>query len=186
MELLAQLQSMIAADNQRMQVLRLVKELDLPDCWVAAGFVRSCVWDYLHQRSPSPLPYDIDVIWHDPLQATRERDILLESMLKARDDALGWSVKNQARMHERNADFPYASACDAMRHWPETATAVGVRLNDQATIEVNAPFGLNDLFKLIVQPTERFLAGKQAVYADRIRSKNWQVTWPKLSIKMPY
>ncbi len=71
MALLEQLQAMIAADNERMHVLRLVRELDLPDCWVAAGFVRCCVWDHLHQRSPSPLSHDIDVIWYDPSKATQ-------------------------------------------------------------------------------------------------------------------
>lgn len=185
MELLAKLQSLIGADSQRMHVHRLVRELDLPDCWVAAGFVRSCVWDYLHQRSPSPLPHDIDVIWYDPLKATQECDVMLETMLKARDCTLDWSVKNQARMHVRNADLPYLTASDAMRYWPETATAVGVRLNGQGDIEVSAPFGLKDLFVLIVRPTARFLVGKQAVYVDRIQSKNWQVTWPELSIKIP-
>jgi len=186
MDLLARLQSMIAADTQRMHVLRLVRELHLPDCWVAAGFVRSCVWDYLHQRSSSPLSNDIDVIWFDPLNATQERDVVLEKMLQTQDSTLGWSVKNQARMHERNADLPYATASDAMRYWPETATAVGIRLDGRANIEVSAPLGLNDLFELIVRPTDRFLAGKQAMYVDRIHSKNWQVIWPKLSIETPY
>jgi len=184
-ELLVQLQAIIAADRRRMHVLELVQELELPDCWVGAGFVRSAVWDHLHQRDPSPLPGDIDVIWHDPGNATQEHDARLESRLRARDATLGWSVKNQARMHERNADRPYLNACHAMRHWPETATAVGVRLIGQASIEVAAPFGLQDLFDLIVRPTERFLAGKQDVYADRIDGKNWQLAWPRLRIQFP-
>lgn len=184
-ELLARLQDIIAADRQRMHVLALVQELDLPDCWVAAGFVRSAVWDYLHQRDLSPLPGDIDVIWHDPGNATQEHDAMLESRLRARDATLGWSVKNQARMHQRNTDMPYLNACDAMRHWPETATAVGVRLSGQGSIEVAAPFGLHDLFDLIVRPTARFLAGKQALYLDRIHGKNWQAAWPMLRIALP-
>jgi hypothetical protein len=183
MQLFSQLQSIIASDRQRMYVLRLVRELKLSDCWVAAGFVRSCVWDYMHQRSPSPLPHDIDVIWHDPLQAMPACDAMLESRLRAQDSTLGWSVKNQARMHERNVDRPYMSASDAMRYWPETATAVGVRINDQADIEINAPFGLDDLFALIVRPTERFVAEKHSIYADRVHGKGWQTTWPRLKIK---
>lgn len=184
MDLFRQLQSMVSSDSQRMYVLRLVKDLQLRDCWVAAGFVRSCVWDSLHQRSPSPLPQDIDVIWHDPRQATPERDAMLESMLRERDCTLGWSVKNQARMHPRNADRPYLSASDAMRHWPETATAVGMRLSDQAEVEINAPFGLDDLFQLIVRPTERFLAEKHSTYINRVHNKNWQGIWPKLTIQV--
>ncbi len=181
--LFAQLRSLIASDRRRMRVLDIVKELALPDCWVAAGFVRSCVWDHMHRRTSSPLPRDIDVIWYDPTQSMPERDAMLESRLCARDSTLGWSVKNQARMHERNADDPYLSASDAMRYWPETATAVGVRLDHHGQIEVAAPFGLDDLFALTVRPTQRFVAEKHAVYVDRVRSKNWQATWPNLRIE---
>jgi hypothetical protein len=185
MELITELQALIASDRARMRILCFVRDLGLPDCWVAAGFVRNCVWDSLHQHSTSPLPQDIDVIWYDPGQSTTARDLFLETVLRGRDSTLAWSVKNQARMHERNADRPYRSATDAMRYWPETATAVGVRLGPQGVIEVAAPFGLDDLFELIVRPTERFVSEKHPVYLDRIRSKNWQATWPRLTIEMP-
>jgi hypothetical protein len=183
MERLTELQALIAADPRRMRVLRFVKDLGLPDCWVAAGFVRGCVWDYVHQHSTSTLPQDIDVIWYDPEHPTSERDAVLAMALHDRDNSLKWSVKNQARMHQRNADRPYRSATDAMRYWPETATAVGVRLGHQDEIEVAAPFGLRDLFDLIVRPTHRFKAEKHSIFLDRIGSKSWQTIWPDLKIE---
>jgi hypothetical protein len=183
MELLAELQALIATDNERMRILHLVRELALPDCWVAAGFVRSRVWDHLHGRSRSPLPQDIDVIWFDAGQAAAARDTSLEQILRSRENALDWSVKNQARMHERNADRPYRSAGHAMAFWPETATAVGVRLDRNGVIEVAAPFGLEDLFGLVVRPTPRFQTVKHGVYLDRVRAKQWQATWPRLRIQ---
>lgn len=180
---LAKLQALLASDPERMRVLHIVRELALPDCWVAAGFVRNCVWDALHERSRSPLPADIDVIWYDQNEDSPAHDTALEMALRRRDDSLAWSVKNQARMHVRNADHPYRSATDAMRYWPETATAVGIRLDPHGVIEVAAPFGLDDLFNLMVRPTERFIAEKHPVYVERVRSKNWQATWPKLRIE---
>ncbi len=45
----AQLQALLANDPVRLEILRAVRELELPDCWLAAGFVRSLVWDHLHQ-----------------------------------------------------------------------------------------------------------------------------------------
>lgn len=177
-----QLQALIANDPTRMQILRQVHGLGLPDCWVAAGFVRSVVWDHLHHRSPSPLPEDIDVVWYGPDQATPAVDRQLEAALRALDNGLNWSVKNQARMHLRNHDRPYTCTADAMTHWPETATAVGVRLGPTGNIEIAAPFGLEDLFALVVRPTPRFIAGKYTMFQARHCAKGWIERWPDLII----
>lgn len=182
MNLAAKLLTLIASDPQRLRILQQVRALDLPDCWVAAGFVRSAVWDHLHQHSYSPLPPDIDVIWFDRSQASPARDAELETILRQRDESLQWSVKNQARMHLRNGDAPYTSATEAMQHWPETATAVAVRLDEYDRVEVAAPLGLEDLFDLLVRPAGRFRDEKQPIYQQRLRSKNWLATWPKLKV----
>jgi hypothetical protein len=180
---LAALRTLIASDARRMQVLACVRALGLPDCWVAAGFVRNCVWDHLHGRAASPLAGDIDVIWFDAAARDPARDAGLEALLRRRDGMLAWSVKNQARMHGRNGDAPYGSATDAMRYWPETATAVGVRLDARDGIEVAAPYGLDDLFGLVVRPTPRFVVDMHAMYLERIRSKQWALAWPGLHIQ---
>jgi hypothetical protein len=175
------LRTIIAADPVRMRVLTIVRDLALPDCWVAAGFVRSAVWDFLHKRECSPLTQDVDVLWYDPVQPCEARDRALEAALRALDGEFDWSVKNQARMHSRNADAPYGSSTDAMKYWAETATAVGVRLDTQGRIELAAPLGLDDLFALVVRPGPRFLAEKHPIYLQRVRAKQWHITWPELS-----
>lgn len=177
----AALQALVAAHPARMHILCLVRELALPDCWIAAGFVRNCVWDHLHGFADAPLPQDVDVIWFDPARASREGDAALEAALHARDGTVAWSVKNQARMHGRNGDQPYASATDAMRYWPETATCAGVRLDAAGRIEVAAPHGLDDLFGLVLRPTARFGGEKHPVYLERVRAKGWRARWPRLS-----
>ncbi|QNG99950.1 nucleotidyltransferase family protein [Pseudomonas sediminis] len=182
MNLVARLQTLITNDPRRLRILQQVRGLDLPDCWVAAGFVRSAVWHHLHQRTPSPLPEDIDVIWFDRCQPSSARDAELETILRQQEESLQWSVKNQARMHLRNDDAPYASATEAMRYWPETATAVAVRLDEQGRLEVAAPLGLEDLFDLVVRPAGRFKGEKQPIYQQRLRDKNWLATWPKLKV----
>jgi hypothetical protein len=181
MSRLAELRTIIYSDRARMRVLDQVRALGLPDCWVAAGFVRNCVWDHLHGYTQSPLPQDIDVIWYDPADVTPARDADLEAALHSVDSTCVWSVKNQARMHGRNGDRPYHSAHDAMRHWPETATAVGVRLDRHGGVEVAAPYGLGDLFGLIIRPGARFLGDKHPIYLERMHAKQWQVIWPGLA-----
>jgi len=179
----AALRSLIGGDAARMRVLAQVRELGLPDCWVAAGFVRNGVWDHLHGYASSPLPQDIDVIWFDPADATRARDVALEATLRGVDSTCTWSVKNQSRMHLRNGDRPYQSALDAMRYWPETATAVAVRLDQRGNVEVAAAYGLDDLFALVIRPGDCFLNEKHSIYLERIRTKRWQATWPRLTLE---
>ena len=174
---------LIRADAERMRLLALVRALDLPDCWIGAGFVRNAVWDHLHGRAPRVPDGDIDIIWFDPLRTGPATDEGIEHALRALDAAIDWSVKNQARMHAGNGDQRYASAEDAMRYWPETATAVAVRLDAGGLLEIAAPFGLDDLFAGVIRPTPGFVERKRAVFDARWQAKRWLVRWPRLRLQ---
>ena len=179
-DVVGQVVSILRADPVRWQLLGVVSGLGLPDCWIGAGFVRNAVWDYLHQRPLSPLCGDVDVIWYDPNRTDPSEDRRQEATLRSVEPTITWSVKNQARMHARNADSPYTSASDAMRYWPETATAVAARRLGIDGCEIAAPMGLADLFGLILRPTPRFTDEKRHIYADRLKSKGWLELWPML------
>lgn len=177
------LQAILSDDPLRWRVLGVVRSLGLPDCWVGAGFVRNAVWDHLHGRPASRPSGDVDVLWFCPARAEPSEDRKLEAALRVLDPSIDWSVKNQARMHRRNDDAPYASAVDAMRHWPETATSVAARQTEEGCCEIAAPFGLEDLFGLILRPTPRFAGEKRHAYLDRVRAKGWLAAWPLLRME---
>jgi len=164
--------------------LRAVGSLGLADCWIAAGAIRNPVWDRLHGYANWTAPSDIDVVWHDRTCATLERDLELERFLDRICPGHAWSVKNQARMHLRNADAPYSSTMDAMRSWPETATAIVARVGPSGTIEIASPFGFNDLIGLIVRPTPSERGKNLASFEMRVRKKRWPERWPRLRIAL--
>ncbi|MEH6759473.1 MAG: nucleotidyltransferase family protein [Parasphingorhabdus sp.] len=176
------LKKLMMADPSRWAVLDIVRSLDLADCWVGAGFVRDAVWDNLHGRMPSELTADIDVIWFGSDDSKAAKDRALEAELHRIRPDLNWSVKNQARMNERNGDADYRSATDAMCFWPETATAVAVRRSDQDQCEIAAPFGLDDLFELRLTAAGRFANEKRSVFLERLEQKQWLQRYPKLRI----
>lgn len=176
------LRTLLLHDHERLRLLSLVHGLALPDCWIAAGFVRNAVWDHLHGRAASAPAGDVDVIWFDCERADAAADAQLEQRLRALAPEIAWSVKNQARMHTRNGDAPYLSSADAMRHWPETATASAVRLAPDGTLDVAAPYGLDDLFALALRPGVNFHAAKQPIFTQRIEQKQWLAHWPLLQI----
>lgn len=167
--------ALLSADSLRRAALERVAALGLPDCWIGAGFVRD--------GASAPVG-DVDVIWHDPDCSAEERDRRIERTLRDVMPQLTWSVKNQARMHDRNGDLPYASVADAMRYWPETATAVAVRLTHSGSIEVNAPYGLDDLFALRLRPTPLFLTDRLETFTERVAAKRWLQRYPRLAIEI--
>lgn len=181
MERTACLDLVVRRDSARLRLLRRVRALDLPDCWIAAGFLRNAVWDYLH-RPAAALPYeDVDVIWFDDAAAPSQ-DARIEALLLEQEPLVRWSVKNQARMHGRNADPPYASAAHAMGHWVETTAAVAVRLRDDDGLEFSTPLGTDDLFGMVLRPGPRFRQEKHQVFLDRCRDKHWFERWPLLTL----
>jgi len=171
-----QVQTLIRNDPVRWPLLALVRDLGVPDAWIGAGFVRNAVWDHLHGRAMTALQGDVDVLWFDPARSDPAEDLRLEARLQAQAPEVLWSVKNQARMHLRHGQAPYASTGDAMCYWAEVATAVAVRRTADDQCEVLAPLGLDDLFGLRLRSTP----GKAEVMAARAREKGWLQRWPKL------
>lgn len=166
-------------DTARMQALEQAAILDLNDWCLAAGFVRNLVWDKLHGYSQATPLNDLDLIYFDSNHCDDARDKTLEQKLRSQT-LQPWSVKNQARMHQRNHDKPYTSSADAMRHWVELETAIGARLVTNGDIEIIAPLGLKALFDFTI--TLNSQRAKPDAFARRIQDKQWLQTWPKLVV----
>ena len=177
----AQRRSVQALMGQSPLLLKILDTLRKVDAglFVGGGLIRNVVWDYLHGYSSATPIDDVDVIYFDPAERTKEHDAAFESKLRETIPNLKWSVKNQARMHEINRDAPYTSLEDAVSKWPETATAMVARLGADGEIELVAPYGFDDLFRLVVSPTPHFWLKLEA-YRSRVSRKNWEQHWPRL------
>lgn len=170
------------ASEWQWDVLRAVRDLRLPDCWVAAGFVRNAVWDLLHEYAePTPLA-DIDVLFFLDAPDDAYDEQAYEAALARALPQHHWQVRNQARMHHVNGFAPFRSAAHAMCHWVETPTATGIALDRLGRLQINAPLGVADLMGLRVQPGPMFRGERLPVYRQRIRSKRWAETWPNLRV----
>ncbi|CAM3816837.1 nucleotidyltransferase family protein [Bacillus paramycoides] len=177
----------IQNDPWMMNVLQMAKSLQLPDWWVCAGFVRSKIWDTLHNYEVRTATPDVDVIYYDSMQKDEAYEQLLEMKLTNMDATIPWSVKNQARMHVVNKMLPYSSSVDAISKFPETATALGVTLDEKNNVILTSPCGIEDVLSLQVKPTPHFLETKERIhmYKKRVIKKNWQSKWPNITITYP-
>ncbi|GAB6424518.1 nucleotidyltransferase family protein [Bacillus luti] len=177
----------IENDEWMMDVLQIAKSLELPDWWICAGFVRSKIWDTLHNYEVRTTTPDVDVIYFDSFHKDEAYEQLLEKKLINLDASIPWSVKNQARMHVVNNMPPYSSSIDAISKFPETATALGVTLDELTNVILTAPCGIEDVLSLQVRPTAHFLESKERLhmYNTRVNKKNWQNKWPNITITYP-
>ncbi|WP_039043557.1 nucleotidyltransferase family protein [Sporosarcina sp. ZBG7A] len=177
-----ELKKIISSDDVFLSVLQAVDGLELPDAWVCAGYLRNKIWDVLDDIST--VVNDIDVIYFDEEDTSIVIEKRLEAQLKAVLPALPWSVKNQARMHEKNGLPPYYSSFDGVANFPETPTAVAIRLINNE-LEVMAPYGLSDLFCKYVRPTPNFAETRDlyAVYHERVSQKSWEEIWSDVIVE---
>jgi hypothetical protein len=169
----------IAQDPVGMEQLRAVRSLGLPDWCIAAGFVRNRVWDHLHAIAPPRPPADIDVLYFDASDLSKEREAEHEARLCRLLSDAPWQVRNQARMHVWKGLPPHRDTADAMTYWLETVTAVGVRLEADDRLTVVAPLGTDDLLGLRCRPTA-FGHARRDEYEARIAAKRWRELWPKV------
>ncbi|MEK4970544.1 nucleotidyltransferase family protein [Cytobacillus sp. FSL R7-0696] len=170
---------LIRDDKEMMAILKAAKQLHLPDWWICAGFVRSKVWDTLHHfQEKTPLP-DVDVIYYDNQQLSETIEKYYEEKLHKILPNIPWSVKNEARMHSVNGLPPYQSSEDAIAKFPETATAIGVKLDSENQLVITAPWGIEDLIHFRIKPTPFFSASRKRMqlFQSRVISKGWKKRW---------
>ena len=172
---------LIKKDKWMMEILRVAKNLNLSNWVIGAGFVRNKVWDNLHGYSHSEVDTnDIDLVYFDPNGNNKEEDKILSEKLK-KQTGIAWEVRNQFYMHTRNGVAPYESVEDALSRWPETATGLGVRL-ENGSLKLIAPYGIDDLVNLIVKPCPKFHGGFKMV-KERAEKKRWLKKWPSLKFE---
>lgn len=137
--------------------------------WVAAGAVRDTVWNGLFHVPDQPLPGDVDVVFHDP---TLDEGAIAAALASRRPD-VRWEVVDQARIGDTR------DLATSLARWPETATAVAVRLRDDDALDVIAPFGLDDLLGCVARWNP---AVDRSVFERRIVEKAWVARWPALRV----
>ena len=173
----------IQLNTDLMKILIIIRNLGLKDSWLAAGSIRNFIWNLLSDKSAFDRETDVDVIFFDP-DVSYEETVSLEKKLREDFPQYQWELKNQVYMHQHSPHTaPYTSSRDAMSKYPERCTAIGLRLHADATLELFAPYGLEDIFNFHVSPTPHFLENedRMKLYQERLSKKNWQEKWKNLT-----
>jgi hypothetical protein len=166
-------------------VFSRVHVLELGDYYVGAGCINQTVWNHLCGNDLQYGISDIDIIYFDiDLSYGKENELVEKAAELFRDLPIRIDLKNQARVHlwyEEHFGYPiepYRTLEEAIDTWPTTATAVGVSRNANEEWKVYAPFGLDDLFGMIVRPNKAQIT--EQIYDKKV--SKWIRKWPQLQV----
>ena len=182
---LEQLTQILLQSEPMRIVLEKSNEMGFTDYYVGAGCIAQTVWNYQLELDLLHGISDFDVVYYDDSDLSAEAEQAFAHNLRTAVAAsnINLDVNNQARVHLWYKDYfgyditPYHSVEEAINSWPTTATSVGVRL-ESGKLKVYAPFGLNDMFGLIVRANKAQITEK--IYMDKVHK--WSAKWPSLKI----
>ena len=180
------LERIVRADTDLMQLLNVARDQDLPQWRVVAGCIYQTVWNSLTGRPPRTGINDYDVSYFDASDLSAESEAAIERRFRAAlpDFPAPIEVCNQARVHlwfEQHFGIAYAplsSVDEAITRYASTTHAVGVRLMHDDRLDVFAPFGLDDIFAMIVRPNYALM--NKATHEKK--AARARATWPQVKV----
>ncbi|MHB1811288.1 MAG: nucleotidyltransferase family protein [Thermoplasmataceae archaeon] len=168
------------------EILKIAPSLRIPNWYLGAGCIAQTIWNEAHGFDPIFGIKDYDIVYFDASDLSYEtEDRVIKPVKKALSHLnVPIDVVNEARVHLWYRDHfgfnikPYDSSEDAISNWPTTATSIGVRHNESENFDVCAPFGLEDLFGLVVRPNKKQIT--KDIYLQKV--ERWIKIWPKLKV----
>jgi uncharacterized protein len=180
------LDMIIRADPNLMQLLWRLRSIRLPQWRLVAGCLYQTVWNVLTGRPRGTGIKDYDLIYFDKDDLSWEaEDAVIQRVAASTQDCPGpVEVRNQARVHlwfEARFGCAYpqlACADEALRYYASVVHTVGVRLEDDGRLDIAAPFGLDDLFVMVIRPN-RMLDNAASHASKAQRAKG---IWPEVVV----
>lgn len=178
----------IKQNSDLVTILDYIYELKLPNFYIAAGSVFQTIWNYYDNK---PLNFgikDIDIIYYDPINLSKESEQKLEKTIEDHFKKAGLNyeldIHNEARMHlwkkdneNKNID-QYKNSEDAIDQWIATVHVIGIT-KENNEIKVYAPYGLSDIFSKTIRPIKHKNNSKE-LYNKKVAS--WQKRFENLNI----
>lgn len=185
-EQLSEFVNFIKANEKVWHVVENAHQLNLPNWYVGAGCLVQTIWNIQSGFDPNFAIKDIDLIYFDSNDISKAGEQEVEKSARKMFASVGIDidVKNQARVHTWYEEkfgypiMPYASSEAAINTWPTTATATAVKFEADETLSIYAPYGLNDVYGLIVRANKTQIT--EEIYIAK--TKRWKSCWPGLTI----
>jgi uncharacterized protein len=180
------LDEIVRGDPDLVYLLTAARELGLPQWRVVAGCLYQTVWNVLTNRPARTGIRDYDLIYFDDRDLSFEAEDQVEQRvaLHVRHLPARVEARNQARVHlwfkqRFGADYaPLRCADEALTRYASIVHAVGVRLEPDGSLDIAAPFGLDDVFSMVIRPN-RAIDNAASHEAKAARAK---AIWPEVTV----
>ena len=182
----AVLDGILRADPIVWPALEKARDLELPDWMIVAGAVYNTVWNALTGRPPGHGLKDIDLFYHDASDLSWEAEdaVIRRGAAHFAGTAVPVEIRNQARVHlwyphrfGRTCP-PYESSTHSLGFFASKTHAIGVRLDGHGLLEVVAPFGLEPMFAMRIEPNRK-LQNSPAYEEKGARART---NWPEVEL----
>ena len=188
-EQLLVLESILNKSKKIKEILRVLEQYskenqDFKNYYLAAGCINQTIFNYYHNYDLDYGIGDYDIVYYDEDTSYEKEDIIIKDLkerLKYLD--LKFDIKNEKRVHiwynekYKTNRKEYESVEDEISKWGTTITCLGVRMENNKLI-VCAPYGLNDLFNLILRPVKIDFAKED--YEKKVTK--WTSKWKLLKV----
>lgn len=182
----AELIRIIKKNEILMHVMDNVSDLQLDTYYIGAGCIVQSVWNELTNRPTNYGISDIDLIYFNnrDISFEAENEVIVRGHELFSKIILKVDIKNQARVHKWYQHRfgikikPYQTIEEAIDTWPTTATALGVRKENEDNWKIYAPYGLKDVFDLTIRANKTLVT--EDIYMNK--ANKWKEKWPELNI----
>ena len=178
--------AILSADPLVCGALERARRLDLPDWRVVSGTLYNSVWNALTGRASGYGIRDVDLFYFDAVDLSYEAEDAVIKAGAAMFEGLPVpaEIRNQARVHlwfeqRFGTGCPrFTSSDHSIRCFASKTHAVGIRLEADGSLDLCAPFGLDDLFSLRVAPN-RAMDNRRTHEEKGARAK---AMWPEVTV----
>ena len=162
-----------------------MKKLNIQDYLLAGGATYQIIWNYLLSLDSHYGLHDIDITYFDHDLSEPKEAYIAETIRKSLAfQEYDVEIVNQARAHlwyEQIYGFKtrrLVSLEDAVGSWMTTCSCIGIRQTNNS-LKVIAPYGLDDIFNMIIRPNNQEQKSKSEYYkkADKLTAK-----WNNLTV----
>jgi hypothetical protein len=178
---MTRLEEIIRSDPDLIRLLEYFRGVGLPQWRLVSGCLYQTVWNVLTNRPRGTGIQDFDIIYFDAVDLSWEAE---DAVIKSVTVSGPVQIRNQARVHlwyEQHFGVPYPplfSADESLTRYPVTVQAIGVRLEDDERLDIAAPFGLDDLFSMVMRPNRTF-QHRPTFEAKAARAR---LVWPEITV----